>query len=165
MIAKSYISENLARIDVLYRRATTAKASLFYSKLAILELGGWIEISWDEIVMREARKRLRTTQSITFVTDVVDKCYGFTYAKHFRKMLVNVIGLDGVERLERRVDGVKFAAMTGALNALKQFRDREAHEYMKGVTRVLDAPSVTRGRFAVIYDGIMEIDRVLRALR
>ena len=51
MIAKSYILANLNALDARYKRASRAKDALFASKLALLELCGWIEESMDDIVV------------------------------------------------------------------------------------------------------------------
>ena len=58
MIARSYILTNLKTLDRKYNRATSTRDSLFYSKLAILELCGWIEESMDDIVLRCACRHL-----------------------------------------------------------------------------------------------------------
>ena len=56
MIARTYILDNLNKLDVRYRKAATLKDSLFYSKLAVLELCGWIEESMDDVILRCARR-------------------------------------------------------------------------------------------------------------
>jgi hypothetical protein len=163
MIAKSYIKGNLSRIERLYSKSSNIQDGLFYSKLAILELCGWIEISMDDIISRLAKKHLKQSINITFVeNEVIKRTYGFDYRRHFRKMLINIIGLSGVEKLEKQVDSVKFQLMVSSLNSLKLYRDSEAHTYIKGTTRRIDAPSVTKSRFSAIYHGLKNIDDELR---
>jgi hypothetical protein len=162
MIAKSYISQNLDRIERLFKKATSAKLMLFYSKLAILELGGWIEMSMDDIIRRHAKRLLQDPDSIRDVEAVIKKTYGFEYDQHFKKMLFQIIGLVGFEKLNRSVNGAKIQAMSGSLNSFKVFRDKEAHTYTKGTTRIIDAPSVTKGKLTAIYDGLVEIDNALK---
>jgi hypothetical protein len=52
MIAKTYILNNLSTIEKLYNDSSSIKNSLFYSKLAILELCGWTEESMDDIIKK-----------------------------------------------------------------------------------------------------------------
>jgi hypothetical protein len=163
MIAKSYIKNNLDQIEKLYNTSSSIQKGLFYSKLAMLELCGWIEITMDDIVLRHSKRILRVNSNINFIENtVIKKTYGFEYDRHFRRMLMHVIGLKGVEELERGIDSVKFQLMVSALRSLKPYRDQEAHEYIKGTTRTLDAPSVTKRRFVDVSNGLKDIDTYLR---
>lgn len=164
MIAKSYISQNLQAIDRLYQKARTPQTGFFYSKLAILELGGWVEMSMDGIILKHAKRKLRDPTSISKVKEVVKKTYGFDYEQHFKRMLLAIFGYAGWEAFDKKVDAAKMQAMSAALVGLKQHRDKEAHEYTKGTTRTLDAPSVTKAKFLVIHTGLIEIERALNRL-
>lgn len=165
MIVKSYIKNNLERIERLYNKSSSIQDGLFYSKLAILELCGWIEISMDDIILRVSKKHLKQSDNIHFVEkEIIKRTYGFDYSRHFRKMLINMIGVIGVERLEKRIDSVKFQLLLSSLSSLKQYRDSEAHTYIKGTTRRMDAPSVTKNRFNGIFYGLKNIDDELRKI-
>ena len=48
------------------------------------------------------------------------------------------------------------------LGTLKAARDAEAHTHIKGVTRRINAPSVTLCQFVAVYDGLVEVDSFLR---
>jgi hypothetical protein len=157
------MDDNLARLDRLFRKARTHKESLFYSKLAILELCGWIEESMDDVVLRCAVRCLKVSGNRAYVeTAIVKRNYGFEYERHFRGMLGRVVGLAHVERIERRVDPSIHARFIGTLSTLSTVRNAEAHTHLKGVTRAINAPSVTRAQFADVYAGLVEYDRVLR---
>ena len=80
-------------------------------------------------------------------------------------MLEAVVGLSGVERMEGRVDPRLFQPMVAALECLKPYRDEQAHQYLKGTTLIIDAPSVTKSRFYLIFDGLKDLDNVLRSLK
>ena len=166
MIAKSYIEKNLRKIDHLYAASSSVQAGLLYSKMATLELCGWIEISMDEIVRRMSKRLIRDSKHQKyFEKEIVRKVHGFDYVNHFRRMLIALVGLRGVETMEMKVDPVLFHPMIAALNALKPYRDQHAHEYIKGTTLRLDAPSVTIGRFNPVYAGLVDIDSVLRRMK
>lgn len=166
MIAKTYIIENLRSLNALFVGSTSAKKGLLYSKLAIIEFCGWIEMSMDDIVKRCATRNLSLPKNRKAVqNDIIDKTYGFEYERHFRKMLTHVVGLKNVEQIERRSDPMKLQRLKSALGALKQSRDSLAHTYLKDTAITLDAPSVTKARFTDVYDGLVELERVLATLQ
>ncbi len=163
MIARTYILVNLKTLDRKYNKASSVKESLFYSKLAILELCGWIEESMDDIVLRCACHHLTDQKNITFVRNqVVRRTHGFDYENNFRQMLIQLMGIIKVERIERTVDQIKLARLRATLADLKKVRDPEAHTHIKGVTRSINAPSVTLAQFPALYDGLLEFRAFVR---
>ena len=136
MIARSYIESNLKQLNKLYLGAETPKSKLYYSKLAMLELCGWIEESMDDIVQMCANRLLKLQASKNHIANqIVKPTYGFEYKKHFMKMLSHVIGLINIEKLEKKLDPLKKARLESALGVLRAARNREAHTHLKGVTR------------------------------
>jgi hypothetical protein len=166
MIAKYDILKDLHALDLLYNKARGKKKPLFYSKLAVIELCGWIEMTMDNIVLSCAKRHVKETKNFEWVKDeLVGTVYGFTYKGHFRKMLRGFIGITCLEMLEAKLDTVKFTRMESHLGALKDARNPVAHTHLRGVTARLDAPSVTRNRFSHIYDGLVDIDSKLNAFK
>ena len=164
MIAKSYILSNLKTLDSRYRKATTPKDAKFVSKLAILELCGWIEESMDDIVMRCAIRHLKEQKNRKYCRDeIVKRTYGFDYESNFRSMLIRLLGLIAVEKIEQQVNVGLRDAMTAALGTLKTQRNTEAHTHLKGSTRLINAPSVTITQFQPVYAGLDDFDRTIRA--
>jgi hypothetical protein len=163
MITKCYILKILKDLDRGYNQSTSHKKATYYSKLALIELCGWIEESMDDVVLRCAKRNLKSPSALKLVEDAVIKnCYGFTYKKHFRHMLVQVIGLTGVERVETMVDPAIDSQFRSDLGNLKVARDAEAHMHLKGFTRSIDAPSLNLARFNSLYTGLKEYDRVIK---
>jgi hypothetical protein len=166
MIARSYITGNLQAINRNYQQATSQRDSLLFSKLAILELCGWIEESMDDVVLRCAMRHLKLSENRTYCrAEFIQRTYGFEYHKNFRFMLVRLLGLVNVEYIEERVNQAKRDAMTAALTSLKTQRNLEAHTHVRGTARHINAPSVTIAQFPVLYDGLAEFDRVIRNTR
>jgi hypothetical protein len=166
VIAKSYILENLRSLDYRYRNARSSKEALFCSKLAILELCGWIEESMDDVVRGCARKHLKEQANRTFCEgQIIKRNYGFDYQDNFRTMLMRLMGLVAIEKLEKKVSPPLYAGMEAALSSLKVLRNAEAHTHLKGKTRTLNAPSVTIAQFQPIYDGLLEFEREIRRMR
>lgn len=163
MIARTNILNSLKTLNRLYSKATTGKVSIFYSKLAVLELCGWIEEAMDDVVLRCARRHLKDGANLKFVQEeIVKKTYGFDYQKHFRRMLIQLLGVINVERLEKSVDQNKRFNLEATLNALKTVRNADAHTHVKGVTLHVDAPSKTLSQFPALYDGLVEFDATLK---
>lgn len=163
MIARSYIESNLNQLDRLYNVAGTQKKELYYSKLAMLELCGWLEESMDDVVQKCANRTLKEQRNKNYVEkNIIKPTYGFEYDKHFKKMLMSVVGIVNVEKIESKVDPVIHARFISALGNLKVARNKEAHTHIKGVMRTIDAPSVTLSNFRYVYDGLKAFDTQLR---
>jgi hypothetical protein len=79
-------------------------------------------------------------------------------------MLVRLNGIAGVEELEKNLDTPVHSKLVAALNSLKTSRNAEAHTYLKGITRNVDAPSITSARFIDVYGGLVELDTKLQRL-
>lgn len=166
MIVKSYIQGNLYKIEHLYNKSVSTQNGLFYSKLAVIELCGWIEMSMDDMVMRLSIRLLKKATNRKYIEkEIVRRTYGFDYEKHFRPMIEAIIGRSGIECLEANVNPALFQPMIGALSSLKTTRDQLAHQYIKGTTLVIDSPSVTRSRFQLILKGLCDLERVLKKCR
>lgn len=164
MVSKGSITKNLNRLERLYNKSKTPKEGLFYSKLAMLEFCGWIEESMDDIINRCALKNLRKLSNRDYVGKVIRRTSGFEYHAHFRMMLITLLGIIHIEKLEIRVDPVKFQRLKSTLGSLKGPRDIQAHTHLKGVTMTLDAPSVTKSRFATVYDGLKDFEEKLKRM-
>lgn len=162
MICKTYIAANLKKIECLYNSSTSVQKSLFYSKLAVIELCGWIEISMDDLIDRLALRHLRQKKNITYIQkEVVRRTHSFDYENNFLLMIQAIIGRKGIEQMNKRVKDGLILPLIGALSTLKTARDQLAHQYIKGTTVNIDAPSVTNARFFTVLKGLKSIETVL----
>ena len=92
MITKSYILANLNALDKHYRNTSSPKDSLFYSKLALLELCGWIEESMDDVILKCGSRKLKVGSNKNYVEKmIVKRTHGFDYEVNFRFMLIRLI--------------------------------------------------------------------------
>lgn len=137
---------------------------LFYSKLALLELGGWIEISLDEIFYREVKFRMSNTSYIKEMKGSIKKNSGFAYEFNIRKVLIQLIGHHGIELLESNMNAATFIRFKAELISLRNSRNSEAHVYIKGTTRSIDAPSITRARIEPLHAGLLELRDKVRQI-
>lgn len=163
MIAKTSLVKNLSKLDRLYKSSVSAHDAQLFAKLAILEMCGWIEEAMDDIVHRCAMRKLKVPANVNYVKQsVIKRTYGFVYDEHFRRMLLQVVGLCAVEKIEATVDPGKFQTLQATLKTLKVSRDSEAHTHTSGITKVLDAPSVTIAHFQRVYDGLSDVCTALK---
>lgn len=94
------IATTLATIDTWYNEPTAGPdRPKLLSKLALLELCGWIETEQDRIIGSLDKICLKDPDWIK--KEIVEKTFGFDYGKHFRPMLVKLIG----EYLTRTIEG------------------------------------------------------------
>ncbi len=75
---------------------------------------------------------------------MIDKNYGFEYKKNFRKLLIIfLMSIVNVEKLEQQLKQKVFIQFISTLDSLKKRRNNEAHTYIHGTTRIIDAQLMT----------------------
>jgi hypothetical protein len=74
------------------------------SKLAVLELCGWLEGQFDRLALVVESGRLNDPQWVT--ESVISKTSGFTYTEHWRPMLVRLVGEVFARRIESRMEAL-----------------------------------------------------------
>ena len=163
MVVKQHILVNIKRLDKLYNSASTTEAT-YYSKLAIIELCGWIEFSMDNIAKNFANRHLKTLPYQNSFQALINSNYGFEYKNNFRKMLNQTIGLHNMEQLELPLIATgEIAILDATLDSLKVLRNDAAHTFI-GATTTYQAPSVTKAQLEVIYPILKKIGTSVRAL-
>jgi hypothetical protein len=166
MLSWADLRNNLEALDLQFRNASSTRDAHFCCKLALLELAGWTEQAMDSIISECASRTLSEPSNKQYCADsIVKNTYGFEYQKHFRGMMMRLIGLVHVERIERQADAAKLARLEAALQTLKILRDPAAHTHINGMTAKMNAPSFMIGQLTPITDGLQEIERVLIAAR
>ena len=90
MVNKAAIDRNLRELSVRYeRRSRNPRDPLYFSKLALIELCGWIEETMDSIARDCARRHSTAEANLTQAAEeVIGRTYGFHYGGHFRNMLI-----------------------------------------------------------------------------
>src|SRR6185369_542127 len=134
MIIKKHIENTIVMLDARYNQALlspTPQDAIYFSKLAILEYGGWIEESFDVIIKRTVKGKLKTQiyQNI-HAKDIIKPNFGFEYKKHFRTMMYKSVGLVATELIEKHLnDTGKLQIFESELDSLKTHRDDAAHTW------------------------------------
>ena len=161
MILRKYIEEDLKKLNHLYLNSVAGpdpKVPVYYSKLAVLELCGWVEESFDLIARRAVKGKLKVEKFTKLRDNAIKKTHGFHYDNHFLAMLTNVGGLEMCEHLHMHLDATgSHAVLTGELNAISEQRGRAAHTNLANTRATFDAPSVTLGRLTRMYPVLREM--------
>jgi hypothetical protein len=166
MIAKGTIETTIDQLDLLFNKATTNKQTALYSKMAILEVCGWIETAMDIIATKAMAKHLHEIKNQEAIKTIIRNTYGFDYNGNFRKMIIKIIGYSGIEKIESKLDKTKFSNLLSELKVLKESRDAHAHTYLIiRATLHIDSPSKTKARFKSVYEGLIEFDNHLKSIR
>lgn len=160
MITKTAISQNLKFMDRQFGLAASPREQIYLSKLAVLELCGWIEESIDDLVFRATKGRVQLDANIKyFEKTIVKRNSGFSYDSHFRYLLSAAVGLNTFDETERKVDQAIRAQFISQLQSLYTVRNSLAHTYVKGTTFSIEAPSLTKSRFPYIYVGLKAYEK------
>lgn len=165
MVKKGNIKKTLQELNRLYRNDATGRYSEYYSKLAHLELCGWIELAQDEIVLWAANKHIKIHTNLRDIKAFVKRNSNMGYEYNFKSMMKEVIGLIGFEKLEKKVDEIHKNTLEIELENLKSTRNSHAHTNIKDCTRILDAPSTNLARMEKIYDALKEYERKVKKLK
>ena len=162
VIAITEIQETLKDLDSRFIQETIdAQSPLYFSKLALIELCGWTEMTMDRIIDDCASKHLSESKNVEDAKKEIRRTYGFHYGENFRPMMIHIIGLIKVEELERSIDVRKFELLKSSLGSLKTERDSAAHTYLNSGTRKISAPSSLLRHLQNIYQGLEEIENHL----
>lgn len=138
MVNKNTIQNNLLQLEHCFNAASSRRSRsenrklLYYSKLAILELCGWVEEAMDDIVLSCSRRCITMPDNLAKVVGLVDRTWGFDYSDDFRKMLIQVIGIVNVEKLEGTIDSVKLQMMKTEFGHLEPARNLYSHTHIRG---------------------------------
>jgi hypothetical protein len=108
------VTATLAELDIWYNVAgLTIDRTNLLSKLATIELCGWIEGEFDRLIRIVASGRVNNVDWIE--NEVIKNTFGFQYEKHWRSMLCKVVGEVFAQRIETAME----AAHPGDLQQLR----------------------------------------------
>lgn len=146
------VAATLSELDTWFKEdGLSIDRTNLLSKLATLELCGWIEGEFDRLIRLVAHGRIIDASWVE--SDVIQNTYGFHYAKHWRSMLCKVVG----EVFARRVEDAMELAHPGGLGQLKSLlgqlwseRCKFAHADLASnvaAAVTFNAPSLTIGHY------------------
>jgi hypothetical protein len=97
------IEETLRLLDAWYNEPSTGDdRPKLISKLALLELCGWIEGAFDEMIRNIGQQTISDDKWVN--EKLIDKTYGFKYDNHLRAMIVELVGEVFARRIEEQME-------------------------------------------------------------
>ena len=142
MIDYSSISETLKLIKTLYdKEGSTLVESTLYSKMAVMELCGWIEVSFDKIWLSYIDKNVSSETVIRTIKEKIKKTYSFAYEANLSPIFCMLMGGKAVEELEACVGDIDMKVLRDELDSLKKKRDKFAHVHTDGTQQSFSSPS------------------------
>lgn len=163
------VAVTLQELDVWFKEpATSNDRTKLLSKLAILELCGWLEVEFDRLIRLVEVGRLNDAHWVE--KSVIEMTNGFSYNKHWRPMLCKVVG----EVFARRVEVAMEAAHPTELEQLKSMlgqlwkeRCSFAHADMNtnvAAQQTFNAPSWTISQHTKLKEILSRYETVLMAV-
>jgi hypothetical protein len=171
MLSDLQVKDNLTYYIAQYNMSfTNQRAMLLYSKASILEVCGWTEEAMDKLVLDSAtRCRLSSARISDIEKKYIQNTYGFTYKKHFEKMIVSVLGYQVLQVAENNC--VQFLpSMHASLNELTPLRGYYAHTHFDltspypGTRTNIPTPSIMQSHLNNIQLGLTELESELKNL-
>lgn len=140
MINYTDIETTLKKLDSEYNsNLSKPDLPIWYSKLALLELSGWIEDSVDDLVNGYINNHIVDNNIKKEITKIIKKNYGFDYEKNLFKLFSEVIGVNNLENIID-VLNADINVLKSITSALSLERNKAAHSSII-VTRTFAAPS------------------------
>lgn len=167
------LEETLKHLETWYREPSEGGLrSKLLSKMAVMELCGWIEGEFDRMVLASQNVCLRDEEWARGT--VIDGNSGFTYASHLRPMLLKVIGEVSVRAVELKLEEShpgELDFMKSSLGSLWKQRCSFAHADLQSNVQsqqTFNAPSWSIAQYNRLKksigrydDALMDVSRAL----
>ena len=156
----------LRKLDRLYNEADGADATLpiAYSKLATLEVCGWLEEAFDEIAHNSVRHKLRTFEKRKLLAEKIEKTHGFDYGSHARPLIAHAVGVVKLMEVERKLESsAALSRLKGNIGSLKILRRDAAHTSLAGRSTAYPAPSISMATFEDCLPVLQQFWKLVRS--
>lgn len=165
MIDFATINNTLTQLDGVYTSTTDTNLLQLYSKLAVLELSGWIEVSFDTLCQDYVNRRIVIPDNQNRIMQIVTKHYGYSYESNIYPMMCSVLGINNWENVLDGFPTVDFINFKSILGTYKRLRDPAAHtNTVAGVTPTFRAPSAVMVDFNQIKPAFQYLETNINAL-
>ena len=169
MIGKADLEQQLEKLNQLYLQSQANGSpdpdlEKYYSRLAVLELGSWVEDCMDDLAMLHPSTHLNPGPELNSIKDTVDSTHGFDYDENFRKLMKKIVGVVALYHLEDKMDAIKKGALKAALTKIYPERNDHAHKPIRNTTS-FTAPSLCISLLDDIYKGFVEFEEHLKKIR
>lgn len=153
------IQKTLDILTELYDRASENRETdnfqlSIYCKVAALELCGWLEETYDGLIIKHLREHVSDQVEIDkFNERYIKSINGLSYSEHLRILLINLFGFINVIRIEKEIPSLE--SLSAILGTLHKYRNYLAHnqylEYLEpnpiNRQQGIDTPSKIREKY------------------
>lgn len=153
------------QLDSEYSTTVDVNMQLLYSKLAVLEFSGWIEVSMDTVCKDYISRKIVLSDNINRINKIVDKHYGFSYDDNVYPMMCSVLGINNWENILDTFSTLDKSNFLAVLGTYKNLRNRAAHtNTVHGVTPTFMTPSAVIVDFGKIKPAFQHLESKLKSL-
>lgn len=158
------IENTLQRLDTEFNASITdPDMPVLFSKLAVIELSGWLEDSVDDILYEYIGQHLVDTDVINPVKEIIRKNYGFKYDSNILKICLSVLGANNWENIVDKLKPIEYQNLKNITGSLSISRNMAAHTSAVA-TRTFNAPSATLADFRKLKPAIQIIEREVKTI-
>lgn len=155
------------KLDTMYSSDPDAHNQILYSKLALLELSGWIEQGFDIILKNYMTAHISSPYIQYGEKAVINKNNSFKWDANVRTMFRNILGLKNLEYLEYYIENqlAGVSIMKSTFDTIIDERNKAAHTYTPiALTRNYASPSVSLNHFRILKPIIVEVENMVATL-
>lgn len=166
MVNKKDIEKNLKRLNEEYDRSFNSLDSdmpNFFSKLAVMELSGWIEESFDEILYNYIDSHMDDNYK-KIIKGFIKNNYGFKFETNTFKIFSIVLGACNWGKIILKLPKGYLDNFKSILDKYSKLRNSMAHTYSRGMTPYYIAPSQVLFDFNTIWKPICKIAQKVQKL-
>ena len=159
------ISNTLTKLDAEYTSTADSNMQLLYSKLAVLEFCGWIEVSFDTLWLDYVANNLLVQDNIDRIKQIIKKNYGFAYDSNIYPMMCSVLGVNNWENILDTFPVADFSNLNAILGSYIRSRNSAAHtNTLLGVTPTYLTPSVVKADYNRVKPAFQYLETSIGAL-
>ena len=165
MIDYISIQDTLNRLDTEYNTTTDIQLPILYSKLAVLELCGWIETNIDNILYEYVDSHIIDIDCKKGIRNIIRKNYGFHYDSNLFPLFCSVLGINNFENILDKLTSTDFQNLKGITGTYTDERNKAAHtDTPVGTTRSYKSPSSVLHDYNLIKPAFQTIETQIQAL-
>lgn len=170
MIDYVSIENTLKLLDREYNNAQNSsqvdsQMPVLFSKLAILELCGWIEVSVDNVLFEYVNNTVVKEENKKIIRERIAVNYGFKFKTNLQPLFCSVFGIKNYEDIIGALSDQELANMQTTLGNLAKLRDIAAHNNTEvGITPTYNAPSQTITDYKKIKPAFEIIEKEIQKL-
>ena len=159
------IENTLNRLDSEYSSSTDTQLTILYSKLSVLELCGWIEVSIDIVLHEYVDSHLHNLDYQKSIKSIIKRTNGFDYEKNLFPLFCSVLGVNNVENIFNVVSPKDFHNLKSITETYTTERNKASHtDTPAGTTRTYKSPSSVRDDFKLIKPAIQTLETQIQLL-